>query len=91
MVGLDEADHQEVGVRRPSLDRLDRAGEGGVELLIADSGSTDGAVENATVVEANPEGVFDRAVLRAIEGWAYAPASASTEGVQQRFDFNLGG
>ena len=53
--------------------------------------NADGAVENATVVEANPEGVFDRAVLRAIEGWAYAPAAASTEGLQQRFDFNLGG
>ncbi len=53
--------------------------------------NADGVVENATVVEANPEGVFDRAVLRAIEGWAYAPAASATEGLQQRFDFNLGG
>ena len=51
----------------------------------------DGTIQNPTVVEANPEGVFDRAVIRAIEGWAYAPASAATEGMQQRFDFNLGG
>jgi len=53
--------------------------------------SADGTVENPTVVEASPEGVFDRAVLRAIEGWSYAPAAAATDGVQQRFDFNLGG
>ena len=53
--------------------------------------SAEGTVENATVVEASPEGVFDRAVLRAIEGWAYAPAASASEGVQQRFDFNLGG
>lgn len=53
--------------------------------------SPDGAVENVAVVEADPEGVFDRAVIRAIEGWAYAPAAAATEGMQQRFDFNLGG
>ena len=35
--------------------------------------------------------IWDRAVLRAIEGWAYAPAAAVTEGMEQRFDFNLGG
>jgi protein TonB len=49
----------------------------------------DGTVENPTVIEAEPEGVFDRAVLHAIEGWSYAPAEASTEGVIQRFDFSL--
>lgn len=51
----------------------------------------EGAVADVTVVEAEPEGVFDRAVTRAIEGWAYAPAAAATEGMTQRFDFNLGG
>ena len=53
--------------------------------------SEDGTVAEAVVVEAEPEGVFDRAVLRAIEGWQYAPAPAATAGMQQRFDFNLGG
>ncbi len=53
--------------------------------------NAEGSIENATVVEADPEGVFDRAVLRAIEGWSYAPAAAATEGMQQRFDFNLAG
>ena len=51
----------------------------------------EGTVADATVVEASPEGVFDRAVLRAIEGWSYSPAAAATEGMEQRFDFNLGG
>ena len=53
--------------------------------------NADGAVENVVVVEGEPEGVFDRAVTRAIEGWAYAPAASATEGMQQRFDFSLGG
>lgn len=53
--------------------------------------SPDGAVVEPTVVEANPEGVFDRAVLRAIESWGYAPSADTTEGMTQRFDFNLGG
>ncbi|MDM7984042.1 MAG: energy transducer TonB [Maricaulis sp.] len=50
-----------------------------------------GEVTNPVVVEASPEGVFDRAVLRAIERWAYAPAATATDGMQQRFDFSLGG
>jgi protein TonB len=53
--------------------------------------SEDGSIVEPTVVEADPAGVFDRAVLRAIEGWAYAPAAAATPGQQQRFDFSLGG
>jgi protein TonB len=52
--------------------------------------SPEGVVENVSVVDADPEGVFDRAVVRAIEGWAYAPAADPTEGMQQRFDFDLG-
>ena len=51
----------------------------------------EGTVTDVTVVEAEPEGVFDRAVERAIEGWSYAPAAEATAGMQQRFDFNLGG
>jgi len=51
----------------------------------------DGTVTDAVVVEANPEGVFDRAVIRAINGWGYAPAGEATTGMTQRFDFNLGG
>ncbi|WP_339333461.1 energy transducer TonB [uncultured Maricaulis sp.] len=58
-----------------------------VEYTVAE----DGTVAEATVVEAQPEGVFDRAVMRAIEGWSYAPAASATTGVQQRFDFSLGG
>tara|TARA_R110000868_G_scaffold53744_1_gene168498 strand:- start:23309 stop:23641 length:333 start_codon:yes stop_codon:yes gene_type:complete len=50
----------------------------------------EGTVSEPTVVEAQPEGVFDRAVLSAIEGWSYAPSASATEGMTQRFDFNLG-
>lgn len=49
-----------------------------------------GEVANVEVVEQTPEGVFDRAVLRALEGWRYAPGTAAA-GVEKRFDFNLGG
>ena len=53
--------------------------------------AADGSVENIEVVDANPSGVFDRAVLRAMETWQYAPADAATEGVERTFNFNLGG
>lgn len=49
-----------------------------------------GEVANVEVVEQTPEGIFDRAVLRALEDWRYAPGSVTT-GVEKRFDFNLGG
>ena len=51
----------------------------------------DGTVVDATVVEAQPEGIWDRSVIRAINGWGYAPSAEATEGMTQRFDFNLGG
>lgn len=49
-----------------------------------------GAVADVEVVEQTPEGVFDRAVLRALEDWRYAPGNVAT-GIEKRFDFNLGG
>ncbi|GGE29953.1 hypothetical protein GCM10011367_00300 [Marinicauda pacifica] len=49
-----------------------------------------GEVANVEVVEQTPEGIFDRAVLRALEDWRYVPGSVTT-GVEKRFDFNLGG
>lgn len=88
---LAQEDRERTSVEAPEYPRgAERRGIEGyavVEYTVA----PDGTVANATVVEASPEGVFDRAVLRAIEGWSYAPAAAATEGMQQRFDFNLGG
>jgi len=84
-------DRERTEVEAPSYPRgAERRGIEGyavVEYTVTEAGE----VANATVVEANPEGVFDRAVIRAIEGWAYAPAATATDGLQQRFDFNLGG
>lgn len=51
----------------------------------------EGEVADIEVVEATPSGVFERSVLRALEGWRYAPAADTTADVQQRFDFGLGG
>ncbi len=53
--------------------------------------SPEGDVVDAEVVESSPEGIWDRSVIRAINAWAYAPATEATEGMTQRFDFNLGG
>jgi protein TonB len=47
----------------------------------------DGAVADVEVVEATPAGVFERAVMRALESWRYASAAEPTEGVERRFDF----
>ncbi len=48
-----------------------------------------GTVAEVEVVESTPQGVFDRAVLRALEDWRYAPAEAVTAEVERRFDFKL--
>ncbi|TGY87628.1 energy transducer TonB [Marinicauda algicola] len=48
-----------------------------------------GEIADVEVVEQTPEGVFDRAVLRALESWRYAPGVTAT-GIEKRFDFNLG-
>ena len=86
-----DQDRERTGVEAPDYPRgAERRGIEGyavVEYTVAE----DGSITDATVVEAEPEGVFDRAVIRAIEGWSYAPAAAATAGMQQRFDFNLGG
>ena len=49
----------------------------------------DGAVADVEVVEATPAGVFERAVMRAMEGWRYAASAEVTEGVERRFDFQF--
>jgi len=49
----------------------------------------EGAVDAPEIVEASPEGVFDRSVLRALQGWRYAAAPEPTAGVERRFDFRM--
>ena len=50
-----------------------------------------GEVTDVEVVDADPAGVFDRSVLRAMEGWRYAPASEPTTGMEFTFNFALEG
>ena len=84
-------DRERTNVEAPSYprgaERREIEGYAVVEYTV----SAEGVVENVVVVEGQPEGVFDRAVTRAIVGWAFAPAATATEGMQQRFDFSLGG
>ena len=49
-----------------------------------------GEVTDVEVVESIPSGVFDRAVMRALESWRYVAADAPTEGIERQFDFKLG-
>lgn len=51
--------------------------------------SPEGAVTDVEVVEATPSGVFERAVMRALEGWRYVGAAEVTEGVERQFDFQF--
>lgn len=53
--------------------------------------TAEGSVADVEIVEATPAGVFDRAVLRALEQWQYAPAEETTEGVEQVFNFAFAG
>ena len=49
--------------------------------------SPEGAIADIEVVEATPAGVFERAVMQALEGWRYVSSAEATEGVERRFDF----
>lgn len=49
--------------------------------------SAEGTVSDVEVVEATPAGIFERAVMRALENWRYVAAAEPTEGVERRFDF----
>ncbi|MEQ8406093.1 MAG: energy transducer TonB [Oceanicaulis sp.] len=49
--------------------------------------SPEGTVSDVEVVEATPAGIFERAVMRALENWRYVAAAEPTEGVERRFDF----
>jgi protein TonB len=49
--------------------------------------SPEGEVADVEVVEATPAGIFERTVMRALEGWRYVAAADATQGVERRFDF----
>lgn len=74
-------------------DALRRGVEGYVTLEFTVSAS--GRVRDVAITEAQPEGVFERAVREAVRGWRFEPATEGGEPVPQRvrhrFDFNLDG
>ena len=55
---------------------------------------TDGAVLDPYVVEASPQGVFERSAIKAVRKWVYVPPSfngqsVKANNVQVRLSFNL--
>jgi len=58
-------------------------------VTIAYSISAEGDVVDATVAEATPPGVFDRAALAAVEQWRYEPHTEKTDGHRFRLSFQL--
>lgn len=72
-------------------DALRRGQEGFVTLRFTVTAS--GAVDDVAITEAEPEGVFEEPVRRAIRQWRFQPATRAGEPVDQRvrhrFDFSL--
>lgn len=75
-----------------------RAQERGIEgyVIVQFDVNETGSVINPDVLVSVPEGVFDRAALRAIERWRYQPKVENGKamkmyGLQTKFNFNLRG
>jgi protein TonB len=63
-----------------------RARRAGIEgtVTVALTITRDGSVKNAKIIKAEPRGVFDRAVLRAVRGWRFKPKVVDGEAVEWR-------
>lgn len=73
---------------RPQIpkDAYDRGIEGWVEIVFVVNKK--GKVRNIRIVDAQPRGVFEAAMVEAISRWIY-PTSNRNREVKQRFDFKL--
>jgi len=60
--------------------RLHKQGKVIVELVIG----LEGQVEQATVIEAEPQGFFEQASLQAVRSWQFAPKQVNGQAVKQR-------
>lgn len=58
-------------------------------VTISYSISADGEVLDAAVTSADPEGVFDRAGLAAVNSWTFEAHAEQTDGHVQRLQFAL--
>lgn len=73
---------------RPQIprDAYEAGVEGWVEAVFFIG--TNGRVSNIRIVDADPKGVFEAAMIESIRNWIY-PVSDSVREVQQRFEFKL--
>lgn len=85
----DPPEREAVRVSAPDYPRA--AERRGVEgyVIVAYSIDPSGDVVDATVAEAEPAGVFDRAALRAVSSWRFSEADVQTEGHQTQLNFEL--
>ncbi len=83
-------DRELVESEAPSYPRAAERREIEGHVVVRYNVTADGAIDGVEVVEATPAGVFERSVMRALEGWRYEAAGETTEGVERRFDFNFG-
>jgi len=60
-------------------------------VVVSYSIDASGSVVGAEIAEAQPEGIFDRSALRAVERWRFSEAASQTDGHQTRLNFELGG
>ncbi len=65
----------------------------GVEgyVVVSYSIAANGDVVEPAIAEAQPEGIFDRAALRAVESWRFNEVDVQTDGHRTRLNFQLGG
>ena len=98
-IGYVGEDETEITVERnyakpPSFPRKAlRLGKEGYVIVEFDV-DTDGAVLDPYVVEASPQGVFERSAIKAVRKWVYVPPSfndqsVKSNNVQVRLNFNL--
>lgn len=52
-------------------------------VLVEFTVMADGAVANPVVIDAEPKGTFDKAVLRAVNGWKYSPRISNGVAVER--------
>ncbi len=83
-------DRELVESEAPSYPRAAQRREIEGHVVVRYNVTPEGAVDGIEVVESAPNGIFDRAVMRALAEWRYSAATEATEGVERRFDFNFG-
>jgi protein TonB len=79
-LGAGEPSLQIPPVYPPRAKRMGIEGKVTVEFTI----TADGSVEDTKIVQADPSGVFDRSVLRAIRRWKFPPPRVNGRAIERR-------